>query len=44
MFVGHRTKRLLHKTLASVGWNILHSIRISLKKEGETCLCASGFL
>jgi hypothetical protein len=37
-------ERLLEETLASVGQNILHSIRISLKKEGNVYLSASDFL
>jgi hypothetical protein len=36
--------RMLQETLASVGWEILHLIRVSLKKEGKVCLCAIGFL
>jgi hypothetical protein len=28
-------ERLLHETLASVDWNILHQIRVSLKKRGK---------
>jgi hypothetical protein len=35
---------MLQETLASVGWEILHLIRVSLKKEGKVCLCAIGFL
>jgi hypothetical protein len=37
-------ERLLHATLVSIGWDILRLIRVSLKKEGKVCLCASGFL
>jgi hypothetical protein len=37
-------ERMLHETLASVGWNILRPIWVSLKKERKVCLCASGFL
>jgi hypothetical protein len=38
-------ERLLHKTMALVGQNILCSIRVSLqKKERKVCLCASSFL
>jgi hypothetical protein len=37
-------ERLLPETLTSVSRNILRPIRISLKKERKTCLCASGFL
>jgi hypothetical protein len=36
--------QLLHKTLTLVGWNTLHPIRVSLKKERKVFLCASGFL
>jgi hypothetical protein len=38
------TERLLHETLVSVIQNILHLIRVSLKKRGKSCPRASGFL
>jgi hypothetical protein len=38
------TKRLLREMLASVSQNILHLIRVSLRKEGYFYLGASGFL
>jgi hypothetical protein len=38
------TETLLHRTLASVDCNIQRPIRVSLKKEGKFCMCASGFL
>jgi hypothetical protein len=37
-------EELLHKTLASIGRNIMCPIQVSLKKEMIVCLCASGFL
>jgi hypothetical protein len=37
-------ERLLHETLASIYRNILHLIRVSLKKEKKICLHASSFL
>jgi hypothetical protein len=35
---------LLHEMLVSVGRNLLHPIRVSLKKERNVCLCAYGLL
>jgi hypothetical protein len=37
-------ERLLQEMLSTVSQNILHPIQISLKKESNVCLCASGFL
>jgi hypothetical protein len=37
-------ERLLHEMLVSVGRNLLHPIRVSLKKERNVCLCAYGLL
>jgi hypothetical protein len=37
------TVSLLDETLASVGWNILRLIRVSLKERRKSCLPASGF-
>jgi hypothetical protein len=37
-------ERLLHQMLASVSQNLLYAIQVSLKKERNACLCASGLL
>jgi hypothetical protein len=38
------TKSLLHEMLALVGQNLVHLIWVSLKKDRNVCLCASGLL
>jgi hypothetical protein len=35
---------LLPKMLASVSWNMMRLIQVSLKKDKKVCLYASGFL
>jgi hypothetical protein len=37
-------ERLLHETLASVQWNILHLVRVSQRKETKFCLYSNVFL
>jgi hypothetical protein len=37
-------ERLLHDILASVSWNILRPLWVSLKKERKACLCAPDSL
>jgi hypothetical protein len=38
------TEKLLHDTLVSANWDILHLLRVSLKerKKEKACLCAPG--
>jgi hypothetical protein len=38
------TEKLLHETLASVHWNILHLVQVSLKRETKFCPFSNDFL